>query len=85
MEKGKWKKRLAALLTAAVLTAVGWVILRQRASAAYVEDVSADRVRWAYELLANSLNTHELKYTDYLLLRTETAGTSHAETFPEGG
>ncbi len=85
MEKGKWKKRLAALLVTAVLIAGAGVILRQRGAAAYVEDVSADRVRWAYELLADSLNTHELKYTDYLLLRTEKTGDSRTEAFPEGG
>ena len=85
MEKGKWKKRLAALAVIAVLIAGIAVILRLRPSAAYVEDVSAEKLRWAYQLLAGSLNSNELKYTDYLMLQTEEKGAFSAEAFPEGG
>ena len=85
MEKGKWKKRLAALAVIAVLIAGTAVILRLRPSAAYVEDVSGEKLRWAYQLLAGSLNSNELKYTDYLMLQTEEKGAFSAEAFPEGG
>ena len=85
MEKGKWKKRLIALAVIAVLIAGIVVILRLRSSAAYVDDVSEEKLRWAYQLLAGSLNSNELKYTDFLLLQTEEMGASSAEAFPEGG
>ncbi|MCR4886886.1 MAG: extracellular solute-binding protein [Clostridiales bacterium] len=85
MEKGRWKKRLMLLAAAAVLIAGLALILRLRAAPAYVEDVSAERLEWAYRLLADSLNTGELKYTDYLMLQTEEAGSCRAEAFPEGG
>ena len=85
MEKGKWIKRLAAW-TAVIALAVGLTLVLSRGSnAEYVEDVSAEKLQWAYELLANSLNTNELKYTDYLMLRTGEPGTSRAEAYPEGG
>lgn len=85
MEKGKWKKRLTALAVLAVLIAGIVVILRLRSSAAYVKDVSDEKLRWAYQLLAGALNSDELKYTDYLMLQTEDMGTSSAEAFPEEG
>ena len=86
MEKGKWKKRLICLAAIAVLAGGAALALHFRSSAAYVEDVSGERLRWAYELLSGALNGSEWKYTDYLMLRTEdAAGVSHAEAYPEGG
>ena len=85
MEKGRGKKRLFALAAVLVLMAGLAAVLLPRPSDRYVEDVSGERLRWAYQLLADSLNGKELKYADYLLLQTEEKGASSAEAYPEAG
>ena len=82
MEKGKWKKRLIVLLVICVLVA-GAVILSQLRPVERVEDISAEKLRWAVDLLTGSLNSDEPKYTDYLMKRTGDMGQETAEASDE--
>ena len=85
MKTGKWKKRLIALGAAALLVAGAALALRLRPSSARVEDISAEKLRWAYGLLAGSLNTEDVKYVDYLMLRKGSAGEETVSARPENG
>ena len=84
MEKGRWKKRLIVLLVICAMIA-GAVILMQLRPVERVEDISADKLRWAVDLLTGSLNSSEPKYTDYLMKRTGDMGQETAEAYPENG
>ena len=84
MEKGRWKERLIVLLVICALIA-GAVILMQLRPVERVEDISAEKLRWAVDLLTGSLNSSEPKYTDYLMKRTGDMGQETAEAYPENG
>lgn len=75
------------ILTVVIIALAGGiavlVVLGNRS--AYVEDVSPDKLRWAYELLAGSLNTEDFKYTDYLLYSDGEEGSGEAKAYPENG
>ena len=85
MAKDKWKKRLIALLVIVALVAGGLLLMRLRSSSERVGDVSAEKLRWAVELLTGSLNSSEPKYTDYLMMRTGDMGQETQEAYPEDG
>ncbi len=84
MKKGARKKRIViAALVLAVIAGALFAVIRSGARPAYVEDVSPEKLAWAWRLLASSLKTGEVKYTDYLALSEAAPGTSHAEAYPE--
>ena len=85
MEQGKWKKRLIWLAVLILLAAALFLLFGRPAPSETVEDVSPDRLEWAWRLLTDSLNNGEIRYTDYLAMRTGEPGTSTAEAYPERG
>ncbi len=82
MDKGKWIKRITVWAALIVIIAAAVLFSRLR-PVERVEDITPEELRWAYSLLKDSLKNDELKYTDYLLLRTGQPGTSKTEAWPE--
>lgn len=78
-------KRIILIVLVLVLAGGAAVLVVLNNRSAYVEDVSPEKLRWAYELLASSLNTEDFKYTDYLLYLNEEKGSGEAEAYPENG
>lgn len=80
----KIKKILIWILILAIIGGSSWLLFFADHSA-YVEDISAEELRWAYELLAGSLDTDSYKYTDYLLDLEADKGTGSTNAYPKGG
>lgn len=78
----KMKKVLIGIVMIAVAAVGGWLIFG-RNHAEYVEDISAEELKWAYELLAGSLDTGSYKYTDYLMYLDEAEGEGDFSALPE--
>lgn len=80
----KIKKILTWIVIIAIIGAGSWLLFFADHTE-YVEDISAEELRWAYELLAGSLDTDSYKYTDYLMDLEAGSGSGTAEASPEGG
>ena len=80
----KMKKVLIGIVIIAVVAAGGWLLFG-RNHAEYVEDISAEELKWAYELLAGSLDTGSYKYTDYLMYLEDAEGEGDFSALPEDG
>lgn len=78
----KVKKILIGIAAIALIGAGGWLAFG-RNHAEYVEDISAEELQWAYELLAGSLDTTSYKYTDYLMYLDQGNGEGDYSALPE--
>ncbi|MDE7223336.1 MAG: extracellular solute-binding protein [Acetatifactor sp.] len=78
----KVKKLLAGIVILAVIGTGGWLVFG-RNHAEYVEDISAEELKWAYELLSGSLSTASYKYTDYLMYLDQDNGEGDYSALPE--
>lgn len=78
-------KKILTWIVVIAIVAAGWWLLFFNSKAEYVEDISAEELRWAYELLSDSLDTDSYKYTDYLMNLQAGDGEGTASAEPEGG
>lgn len=88
LHKGVYPLKIKKILTWIVILAIiggalWWLFFADHS--AYVEDISEGELRWAYELLAGSLDTDSYKYTDYLMDLKAGNGSGSASAMPEGG
>ena len=86
----KWKKArilkkgiIAA--AAAALCGGGLYLIFNMNRAEYVEDVSPEELRQAYELLSDSLVSSDYMYTDYLMYLDADYGEGSFQAAPSGG
>lgn len=79
----KIKKILIWIVVAAIIGAGCWLLFFND-HAEYVEDISADELRWAYELLSGALDTDSYHYTDYLMDLEAEDGEGFVSVLPEG-
>lgn len=87
LQKGVYPLKIKKILTWIVILAVivagsWWLFFADRTE--YVEDISAEELRWAYELLAGSLDTDSYKYTDYLMDLNAQHGAGESAALPQG-
>lgn len=78
------RKIVCWVLVLAILAGGSWMLFFNN-HAEYVEDISDEQLRWAYSLLADSLDTDSYQYTDYLLEAQTENGSGSASADPEGG
>ncbi len=79
---------LKKIVTWAAVIAVcggGLYLIFNMNHAEYVEDVSAEELRQAYELLSGSLTSSDFMYTDYLMYLDKGFGTGSYTAVPSGG
>ena len=79
----KIKKILTWIVILAVIGAGSWWLFFADHTE-YVEDISAEELRWAYELLSGSLDTDSYKYTDYLMDLNAQPGAGESAALPNG-
>ena len=79
----KKKILLTLFLCAAVLGAAFFLFWNKTAE--YVEDVSDGDVRWASDLLSDSLQNPELIYSQYLNQTSLKNGLGEVSVLPSGG
>lgn len=82
----KQRIKKALLLALAAVLILGLVLLAvQLSRPKYVEPVSAEEVRWAYELLSGAVHTEGYQYTDFLSYNEDAPGAGTYTAYPEGG
>ena len=87
MKLGKIMNVKKIIGTVAVVAAVGVgaYLLWGRTEAEYVEKVSEDKVKAAYELLSGSLTSPDFMYTDYLKYLEDDFGQGEVSALPNDG
>ena len=86
------KSKMAGILKKGIIWAAvaavcggGLYLVFSRNHAEYVEDVSPEELRQAYELLSGSLVSSDYMYTDYLMYLDEGPGAGSHTASPRGG
>lgn len=79
----KIKKILTWIAVVAIVGVCVWLLFFND-HAEYVQDISAEELRWAYELLSGSLDTDNYKYTDYMMDLEAENGEGFSRALPEG-
>ncbi|MBQ9122713.1 MAG: hypothetical protein IJY10_04375, partial [Lachnospiraceae bacterium] len=78
-------KKIIGTVVVAAAVGVGAYLLWGRNEAQYVERVSDEKVKAAYELLAGSLTSPDFMYTDYLKYLEDDFGEGSAVALPKEG
>lgn len=78
-------RKIVITLAILIIICLGGYLLFSMDRAEYIQDVSAEEVDKAYELLSGFLSSSEFMYTDYLKSLTEDYGTGSSEAEPQDG
>lgn len=78
-------KKIITAVAVVAAVGVGAYLLWGRTKTEYVEKVSEDKVKAAYELLSGSLTSPDFTYTDYLNYLEDDFGQGEASALPNGG
>lgn len=84
-KKARILKKSIIAAAAAALCGGGLYLILNMNRAEYVEDVSPEELRQAYELLSGSLVSPDYMYTDYLMYLDADYGTGSLQAAPTGG
>lgn len=84
LKKAEILKKIIKLAAVTAVCGVGLYLIFHRNHAEYIEDVTPQELRQAYELLSGSLVSSDYRYTDYLMYLDADYGAGNYTASPTG-